>query len=378
MHRHQGRLGLLAQSHSTWLVSETDWWSILFTSQQVVLYIGYNYLPLISSKSRPTIWKLASHRNAFAIGAMVRTGMVAQFVQNSGMWLSKFFSFSLPIEGVGESNWTISVEIGRRWGNTLQKPFCTTSSDPGMPWTETYPTGLLPHIPFGLWSRCCSFLHSSAMLLGPLWGWESPRCPFGNCFPKVWFLVQVKPSDDFNWWVHETISGNGRVPWLHFSLYTPNPKSIYWLPKWASYELRMNYFMPRSGNLFPTTHGGKAFDTALLMAWLSDEMAAGSKARSVQMCDCTCIYCIWYYNMNGPRVPKVPTKISELVGFLNCWAMQKSWWCYAIHGPSNPSGWSWEPAFPAMQVHGQLHKWVLQSHQDFWVFPSRRRVCHVW
>lgn len=36
---------------------------------------------------------------------------------------------------------------------------------------------------------------------------------------------------------------------------------------------------PRQGNTFPTTLGGKAFDTGLVMAWLQEEIAAGSKAR---------------------------------------------------------------------------------------------------
>lgn len=43
----------------------------------------------------------------------------------------------------------------------------------------------------------------------------------------------------------------------------------------------MGYFcQPRSGNTFPTTVGGKAFDVGLIMAWLEDDLAAASEAMS--------------------------------------------------------------------------------------------------
>ena len=37
--------------------------------------------------------------------------------------------------------------------------------------------------------------------------------------------------------------------------------------------------VPRTKGSFPTTHGGKAFDTALLLAWIQDDLEAGSEAR---------------------------------------------------------------------------------------------------
>ena len=36
---------------------------------------------------------------------------------------------------------------------------------------------------------------------------------------------------------------------------------------------------PRQSNHFPTALGGKAFDTALVLAWLHDELSHGSEAN---------------------------------------------------------------------------------------------------
>ena len=36
---------------------------------------------------------------------------------------------------------------------------------------------------------------------------------------------------------------------------------------------------PRQTNMFPTALGGKAFDTALVLAWLQDELSHGSQAK---------------------------------------------------------------------------------------------------
>ena len=65
--------------------------------------------------------------------------------------------------------------------------------------------------------------------------------------------------------------------WIFFTVSDPQ---MYYNSIQLSSALRCATFTPRKGNTFPTTLGGKAYDTGLVMSWLEVEVNA-PKAISV-------------------------------------------------------------------------------------------------
>lgn len=250
-----------------------------------------SYWCLISiEKLRPTIWLLDSHQRGYATVATVRTAavetwklfeMVYLYIIHMAVYM--FFT----VEGVGQPNWTSFVEIGGPRAFALQKPIHTTETDPWKSRATGSPVGLLPHSPLRIRNGYDRVELGPTLQFGPLWFGAFPRRQIVGGFPPIWLVVQVQPTDIFHRRIFETIFGNGKVPKLNidFSLEHTYPNfrfPIFNRDITRNFGVRaipvLPHCMLRQGNLFPTTHGGKAFDTGLLMEWLQDDMEAGSQA----------------------------------------------------------------------------------------------------
>lgn len=114
--------------------------------------------------------------------------------------------------------------------------------------------------------------------------------------------MQDQPSNDSNWWILKTFFWYGGVPELK-TLFFYFDAAIFALTYFqnhfgavSNFQVKTHWQL-RQGNQFPTSLNGKAFDTALVMAWLHDELEAGSQATCWETIR-SCFYPISWYD--GP------------------------------------------------------------------------------